>query len=139
MKIRVGYCDTDQMGFVHHSNYVKYYEAARWDLLRKLGIPYAEIEKSGVLMPVIDMQFNFLRPARYDDLLTIKTRIKKITAARIEFAYEMYNALNQIINEASITLAFIKKATLRVCHPPNELKEKILAGSSQTHVTHYRS
>jgi acyl-CoA thioester hydrolase len=71
-RIWVNYSDTDQMGFVHHSNYVKYYENARWDAFRCLGLPYSKIEEADVLMPVIEMDLKFLKPAFYDDELVIK-------------------------------------------------------------------
>ena len=69
IEIRPGYSETDQMGFVHHSNYVKYFETARWELFRTLGIPYKLVEGAGFLLPVIKMEMEFLKPAFYDELL----------------------------------------------------------------------
>lgn len=120
-KVRVGYSDTDQMTFVHHSNYVKYYENARWEAFRALGISYKDIEASGVLMPVISMKFDFLKPAFYDDLLTIKTTIKKYPRARVVFNYELFNESGELINSSEVVLAFLEKDTLLPCLPPENI------------------
>ena len=77
-KIRVLYPDTDKMGYVHHSNYARYCEKARWELLRELGITYKEIEDSGIMLPVVGMSFKYLKPAVYDELLRIETELKEI-------------------------------------------------------------
>ena len=117
-KIRVGYADTDQMGYVHHSNYAKYYETARWEAMRELGINYKEMEEKGILMPVISMKFDFMKPAFFDDLLTVKTIIKNLPKARMIFEYELYNDSSILINTAEIILAFIREATRKPCVPP---------------------
>jgi len=77
-KVRVRYAETDQMGFVYHSNFFLYYEVARAESIRQLGYTYADMEKMGVIMPVVEVQSRFLRPALYDDLLTIKTTLKEL-------------------------------------------------------------
>jgi acyl-CoA thioester hydrolase len=115
---RVGYVDTDQMGFVHHSNYAKIYEAARWEAMREIGLPYKEIEDKGIYMPVISMKFDFIKPAFYDDVLTVKTIIRELPRARMKFEYEIYNQNGDLINKAQITLAFVVKKTLKPCIPP---------------------
>ncbi len=120
-KQRVKYSDTDQMGFMHHSNYVRYYETARWELLRKVGISYKSIEKDNYLLPVTDMTFRFIKPAFYDDLLTIETTLNNIKGARIFFSYKMFNAAGELINEAKIVVAFIHKGSRQPCHPPENI------------------
>lgn len=115
---RVKYSDTDQMGFMHHSNYVKYYETARWEAMRDLGLRYKEMEEKGIYMPVISMSFDFIKPAFYDDLLTVKTIIRELPIARIKFEYELFNQSGELINKAEIALAFIMKDTLKPCLPP---------------------
>lgn len=129
-EIRVGYAETDQIGFVHHSNYVKYYETARWEAMRELGLCYKDMEEKGIYMPVISMKFDFIKPAFYDDLLTVKTMINELPRARIKFKYELTNQSGDLINTAEITLAFIMKETLRPCLPPeyftNTLKDFFL-------------
>jgi len=106
------------MGFVHHSNYVRYYETARWEAMRELGLCYKEMEETGIYMPVISMKFDFIKPAFYDDLLTVKTMINELPRARITFEYELFNQSMDMINKAEITLAFIMKESLRPCLPP---------------------
>ena len=96
-KFRVTYPDTDKMGTMHHANYVKYYEAARWELFRSIGIPYNLVEESGVMCPVISMKFKFLKTTHYDEQLTIKTRLKDIKGVRIWFTYKLYNEQNELI------------------------------------------
>ena len=76
-QIRVRYAETDQMGVVYHSNYFAFFEAARAEWIRELGMTYADMEKMGVVMPIVDVHCKYLRPARYDDLLTIKTTLKE--------------------------------------------------------------
>ncbi len=107
---RVSYSETDQMNFLHHSNYARIYENARWEFFRSLDIPYSKIEMSGVLMPVINMDFKFIKPAIYDDLLNIEVRITKISGAKITFTYCTFNSEEQQINTASLTIACIGKA-----------------------------
>src|SRR5678809_1279676 len=79
-KVRVRYAETDQMGIVYHSNFFLYYEVARAESIRQLGYTYADMEKIGVIMPVVEVHSRFLRPALYDDLLTIKTILKELPA-----------------------------------------------------------
>jgi acyl-CoA thioester hydrolase len=118
-KIRVMYPDIDQMGYVHHSNYVKYYETARWELLRNIGIPYKMVEDAGYLLPVTDMTFKFIKPAFYDELLIIETNLKAIKGARIWFTYKTFNTNGELINHAETVLAFVTKTNRKPCHPPD--------------------
>lgn len=89
-KINVRYAETDQMGIVHHSVYAVWYEVARTDFCKAVGLPYKDMEASGVLTPLVNLGCKFIKPALYDDTLTIKTRISKLTPARVEFSYEVY-------------------------------------------------
>ena len=84
-KVRVWYCDTDQMGIVHHSNYIRYYEAARSDFMRSLGLSYADVEARGIMMPILEVQSKYRRPAYYDEELTIRIRVDELPKARITF------------------------------------------------------
>jgi len=122
-KIWVAYSDTDQMGFVHHSNYAKYYESARWNAFRSMGLPYQLIEKSGILMPVVNMQMQFIKPAYYDDELLIQTIVSKCPTAVMRFDYKMYNQHNELINKALVETAFVNKTTGKPCRPPQKLIE----------------
>ncbi|MFA5419986.1 MAG: thioesterase family protein [Bacteroidales bacterium] len=115
---RVMYPDTVQMGSMHHANYVKYYEAARWELFRNMDISYRSVEEAGYMLPVIRMNFHFLKPTRYDALLTAKTTLKAIKGARIWFTYKLYNEQHELINEAETELAFVKRENWKPCPPP---------------------
>ena len=106
-KFRVTYPDTDKMGTMHHANYVKYYEAARWELLRSIGVPYVTIEDEGVMCPVIRMNFKFIKSTPYDELLTVKTTLKAMKGVRMWFNYHLYNEKNELINEAETEIAFV--------------------------------
>ncbi len=128
--VRVPYSDTDVMGYLHHSNYARYYETARWEMFRDLGIPYKEIEDAGCLLPVISMDFKFVRPAVYDDLLTVKTNLKKLENPRITFVYKMYNEKREIVNKAEVNLAFVDKKTRKICDVPEFIREAILCAKS---------
>ncbi len=126
-KFRVAYPDTDQMGTMHHANYAKYYEAARWELFRSIGVSYNSIEKAGVLCPVITMNFRFLKTTRYDELLTVKTRLKAMKGVRMWFTYELYNEPGELINEAETEIAFVSRETWKPCSAPDNLLKAIEA------------
>jgi len=114
---RVSYSDTDQMGFMHHSNYLKYYETARWELFRKLGIPYSGLEKEDIILPVVNVSLNFLKPALFDQRIEITTKLRSFKGARIVFDYQMINENQEILNEAQITVGCVKKSTGKACFP----------------------
>ena len=122
---RVAYSDTDRMGTVHHSNYAKYYERARWELLRNIGVPYQSIEKAGVMCPVIGMKFKFLKTTGYDQLLTVKTTLKSIKGVRIWFTYQLHNEEGELINQAETELAFVGLNNWKPCAPPSFLVKAI--------------
>src|SRR6187402_2924553 len=97
-QIRVHYALTDQMGMVYYGHYAQFYEIGRTESIRQLGFTYKDIEAMGIIMPVVDMHFRFLRPARYDDLLTIKTTLREIPARhKITFHGEIYNEADQLL------------------------------------------
>ncbi len=122
---KVMYPDTDQMGTVHHSNYVKYYETARWELFRSIGISYRSVEDAGYMLPVTRMNFRFLKTTQYDALLTVKTTLKAIKGVRIWFTYELYNEQKELINEAETELAFVGKTNWKPCAVPGFVMEAI--------------
>lgn len=122
---RVSYSDTDQMGFMHHSNYFKYYETTRWELFRRIGIPYPEIEEEGIILPVINASVKFIKPAFYDQEIKIITMIKSFKGARIVFSYQALNDTGEIINEAQITVACVKKSTNKACFPPKRISDTL--------------
>ncbi|MDX9881629.1 MAG: thioesterase family protein [Prolixibacteraceae bacterium] len=122
---RVMYPDTDQMGTVHHSNYVKYYETARWELFRSIGISYRSVEDAGYMLPVTRMNFRFMKTTRYDTLLTVKTTLKAIKGVRIWFVYKLYNEQNELINEAETELAFVSRNNWKPCAAPGFVMDAI--------------
>jgi acyl-CoA thioester hydrolase len=119
------YPDTDQMGTVHHSNYLKYYETARWELFRSIGISYRSVEEAGYLLPVITMKCKFLKTTRYDALLTVKTKLTAIKGVRIWFSYQLYNEQQELINTAETELAFVSKEDWKPCAAPGFIVDAI--------------
>jgi acyl-CoA thioester hydrolase len=89
IQIRVRYAETDRMGLLHHANYLIYFEQARTELLRSLGITYRDLEDQGYLIVVTKIEIHYRRPARYDDLLTIRTTVERMTSVRIDHRYEV--------------------------------------------------
>ncbi len=118
VKIRVWYKETDQMGIVHHSNYICYYEAARSELMRLMGVSYAEMEQRGVMMPILDVHSKYLLPARFDEELTVRISLAELPMARITFNYEIFNEAGQLINTGSTMLGFLNSTTRRPCRAP---------------------
>jgi acyl-CoA thioester hydrolase len=125
IQLRVRYAETDQMGFAYYGNYAKYYEVGRADAMRKLGMTYREMEEKGVFMPIVTMSSKFIRPAYYDDLLTVKTIVKELPASRMHFFYEVYNEQEQLLNTGETVLAFIRKDTGRPCAAPEWFLKKL--------------
>jgi acyl-CoA thioester hydrolase len=124
--VRVRYSETDQMGYVYYGNYAMYYEVARVESLRQLGLTYKEIEDMGVMMPVVENKSRYLAPARYDDLLRIVTTLREKPGVRIRFEYEIFNSENTLINRGETLLVFINKETNRPCRQPPAM-QKVLA------------
>lgn len=120
--IRVRYGETDQMGYVYYGYYATYYEVARVESLRKLGVTYKEIEEMGVIMPVLENRSRYIAPARYDELLRIVTTIKDKPGVKVKFEYEIYNETNKLIHQGETLLAFIEKTSGRPCRPPQEMQ-----------------
>ena len=123
--IRVRYGETDPMKYVYYGNYAEYFEVARVELFRSLGMSYDEIEKRGIFLPVSEYKIKYLKPALYDQLLEIRTYIRKIPGIRIEFDYEIYNEENIKITEASTTLFFLDSETNKIVKCPDYLMELI--------------
>ena len=118
-KIRVRYGETDQMGYMYYGNYPQFLEVARAELLRSLGWPYTRFESLGVMMPVTDLTIKYIKPARYDDEVRVKTILKKIPGIRIFLSYELYNDQDVLLTTAEITLVMIDMKTNRPCHAPD--------------------
>lgn len=124
-KIRVEYHHTDQMGIVHHSNYVKFFEVARTEWLRAMGITYAEMERRGVMMPIVDVAVKYRNPALYDELISVTAFVDEAPMARITFRYEVRGEDGREIATGSTTLGFIDSQTRRPQRAPQWLLEVI--------------
>lgn len=123
--LRVRYAETDPMKYVYYGNYAEYFEVGRVELFRSIGMPYEDIEKKGIWLPVSEYKIRYLKPAYYDELLEIHTYIRKIPGVRIEFEYEIYNESKQKITEASTTLFFLDAETNKIMRCPEFLMELI--------------
>jgi acyl-CoA thioester hydrolase len=125
-QIRVRYAETDQMGVVYHSNFFPYFESARTESIRALGFTYADMEKMGVIMPVVDVHCRYLRPARYDDLLTVKTMLKELPIHhKIEFHHEVFNEKEELLAVGKIILYFMEAKNMKRTSMPPLLLEKL--------------
>ena len=121
--IRVRYAETDQMNVVYYGNYAQYFEVARAESIRNLGLTYKEMEAAGVMMPVVEMQTKFLRPAHYDDLLTIKTIMRELPVDhRILFEHEVFNQEKKLLTMGKVTLYFVKIGTFERTVMPDTMR-----------------
>ena len=111
---RVRYGETDQMGYLYHGHYALLYEIGRTEMLRDLGLTYAGMEADhGVMMPVMSLNQRFVRPARYDELLTIKTTLRHLPERTITFHLEILNESGKLVNGGSVKLCFVDTKTHR--------------------------
>ena len=124
--VRVRYSETDQMGVVYHGNYAQYFEMGRVEWLRNIGISYKWMEENGVMLPVVSLTTNYKKPARYDDLLRVKTIFKSQTSAKIEFDYEIYNEQDDLLTIGNSILVFVNMKTGRPMAAPDYVKTQLL-------------
>ncbi|PRD47907.1 acyl-CoA thioesterase [Sphingobacterium haloxyli] len=124
-QLRIRYAETDKMGYVYYGNYAAFYEVARTEMLRSTGISYKELEALGVMLPVTDLVCKYYQPARYDDLITIKTYIKEKPVVRIQFEYEIYNQNGILLNTGYTQLVFVDMAKNKPCRAPQIFQEKM--------------
>ena len=123
--IRVRYAETDKMGYVYYGNYATYFEVARVEALRNLGVNYKEMEDTGVMLPVLSYSTKFFKPAFYDEELTIKLYIKELPKARIHFYFETFNSSDIKINEAEVVLVFVDMEKNKPCSAPEGLVKQL--------------
>jgi acyl-CoA thioester hydrolase len=123
-KVRVRYGETDQMGVVYHGNYALYFEEARTDALRQIDVVYKNMEENGVMMPVVNLTINYKKPAKYDDVLTIRTTMRAMPTVKIVLEYEVFNEQQELLATGSSTLVFIHMVTHKPIKCPNDLYEK---------------
>jgi acyl-CoA thioester hydrolase len=119
LKIRVRYAETDKMGVVYYGNYSLFYEVARSEFFRELGLPYKEIEERGYKLPIYKMKISYFQTAAYDDLLRIVTIVPEKPGIKMKFIHKIYNENNVLINEAEVIAVFTDDNTKKVCYPPD--------------------
>jgi acyl-CoA thioester hydrolase len=125
-QIRVRYAETDQMNVVYYGNYAQYFEVGRVECIRQLGYTYKDMEASGVIMPVIELNIKYLRPATYDELLTIKTQIRELPKDhRIEFFQEVYNEQKKMLTSGKVQLYFLNNQNWQKTTMPEELRHRL--------------
>lgn len=126
--MRVWYVDTDQMGIVHHSNYIRYYEAARSDFMRSLGgFSYAEMERRGVMMPILEVHSKYIASAHFDEMIRVKVWIDEIPRARARFDYEIYSPEGKLLNRGYTVLGFMNSQTRRPTRAPEWFTQLLTA------------
>jgi len=126
-QIRVRYAETDQMGIVYYGNYAQYFEVGRVETIRSLGMSYKALEDMGVMLPVVEMNIKYLRPAQYDDILNIQSTIKELPDKHIlQFHQDIYNEAGKMITSGVVILFFLDKETRKKVNIPKELLEKLL-------------
>ncbi|MCC6280672.1 MAG: acyl-CoA thioesterase [Saprospiraceae bacterium] len=126
IQIRVRYGETDQMGYLYYGNYAEYYEVGRVETIRSLGLTYKELEEvHGIWLPVVSLEMRFVRPAYYDDLLTVRSEIRKLPDEHIVFHVEIFNEKRKMVNAGTVRLCFFEAKTRKVVPAPEHLLEKL--------------
>ena len=125
VQVRVRYADTDQMGYVYYGQYAAYYEIARVEALRAIGMNYKALEEQGVMMPVWENHSYYMQPAQFDDLLTIKVTVKELPTAKMIFHYEFTNEAGQPIHKGETVLVFMNRETRKIMRAPKALVEAL--------------
>jgi len=123
--IRVRYGETDQMGYVYYGNYAQFFEVGRVEWLRALGVSYKSLEESGIMLPVIQLNINYMKPAKYDDLLTITTTLTKKPLVKIEFDFEVRNENNDLLTTGFTSLVFMDMKKNKPIKAPEYLLDQI--------------
>ena len=125
-QVRVRYGETDQMGYLYYGHYALYYEVGRAEAIRQLGFTYRELEEMGVMMPVVELNAKYFRPAMYDNLITIKTILKELPrGSKIQFHSELYNEEKQLLNVGITTLVFYDMKEKQKVNMPDALLHRL--------------
>jgi acyl-CoA thioester hydrolase len=125
-QIRVRYGETDQMGYLYYGNYAQYYEVGRAEAIRSLGLSYREMEvKYGIMMPVMSLQMRYVRPALYDELVTVRTTLRHLPTDTITFYMEIFNEKKKLVNGGSVKLCFVEMATNKSVPTPQYLVDAL--------------
>ena len=125
-QIRVRYGETDQMGYLYYGYYALYYEVGRAESIRELGFTYRQLEEMGIVMPVVELNAQYFRPALYDDLITVKTTLKELSEGpQVQFHSELYNEQEQLLNIGKTTLVFYDPKDKKKVNMPQQLLERL--------------
>lgn len=125
IELRVRYSETDQMGVVYHGSYLPYFEIGRVEWLRNLGVSYKSMEENGIALPIVNININYKKPARYDDLLLVTTCLKGQHSVKIEFSCKIENDKGELLTTADFVLVFVDIKTGRPTHPPQYILDLI--------------
>lgn len=126
IQLRVRYGETDQMGYLYYGNYAQYFEVGRVEMIRSLGLTYKELEDVyGIWLPVMSLEMRFVRPAYYDDLLTVRSELRELPNEYITFHVEVFNEKKKLVNAGRVRLCFFEAKTKKVVHAPEYLLEKL--------------
>ena len=124
-KIRVRYAETDQMGYVYYGNYATFYEVGRVELFRSLGFSYKALEDRGIILPVMELHSRFLKPARYDEEITVRVHLKEKPRIKIRFDYELFNQEGDLLNTGNTTLVFVDMKRNKPCIAPHDFMDRV--------------
>lgn len=125
-QIRIHYALTDQMGIVYHGHYAQFFEIGRAEAIRQLGFTYKEIEAMGIIMPVVDLKMKFLRPVKYDELITVRITLREIHLHhKVVFHSEVLNEADQLCTVGEVTLYFMEADSMKRCEMPKALQDKL--------------
>ena len=124
IKIKVRYCETDQMGLVHHGSYVNYFEEARIAWISNIGLSYSEMEKSGIILPVSKLNVSYISPTYFDDELIVNVELSKLPTSRLIFNYTIKNK-DQVSVTGNTVLAFLNKKNKKPVRCPDYMLEKV--------------
>ena len=128
LELDVRYYETDQMGIVHHSNYIRYFECGRSDMMEKAGLPISKVEEAGVVLPVVSVECRYRMPAKMGDRIRIVTMIDQVPMAKLVVRNEIYNAAGNLLCEGKVILGFLDAVTRRPVRCPEPLAEVIERG-----------
>ena len=129
--LRTRYAETDQMGVVYYGNYPQYLELGRVEWLRSIGFTYKAMEEEGIMMPVVSLQIQYKKPALYDELITIRTKLKELPSTKIAFDYEILNEKGELLSTANTVLVFVDAKTFRPVRCPEKVLKLIKAKSEE--------
>lgn len=125
LELDVRYYETDQMGIVHHSNYIRYFECGRSDMMQKAGLPIEKIEEAGIMLPIVSVECKYRRPAKMGDRLRVVSMVKDLPTAKMVIFSEVYNQNNELLCTGTVTLGFIDAATRKPVRCPQSILDVV--------------